>query len=165
MTDIVEKFFIISAAGLYEVLLISNGVVGFSLQFKKCAWRSGSSLVKDYREDWSIDKTPPGSFIGVAYHYGIMVLDPGYTRLEKPGKKPPFIVEDFNFNVCGEGYAPRIKPVVAMFLDWDAALSCFNVSFREAWHERWWKESLEVLEMMKRYPFFIHDREMAKRLQ
>jgi hypothetical protein len=162
--DIVGKFFVVSAAGLYEVLIINNGTEGFSLQFKRCAWRSGSSRVKDYREDHSIDKTPPGSFIGVAYHYGIMVLDPGYTRLEKPGKVPPYIVEDFNLNSGRSGYAPRISPVIAMFLEWDVALRSFGVDFQNPWNNRWWEETRAVLSMMKDYPFFIYDREMAKRL-
>ena len=162
--DTVKKFFVVSAAGLYEVLIMNNGAEGFSLQFKRCAWRSGSSHVKDYREDWPIDKTPPGSFIGVAYHDGIMVLDPGYTRLENLGKVPPYIIEDFNFNVCGEGYAPRIKPVVAMFLEWDVALRSFGVDFQKPWNERWWEETRAVLNVMKNYPFFIYDREMTKRL-
>lgn len=162
--EIFEKFYLVVASGLHEVLVKNNGVQGFSACFKGMAFRGERQGEKDYRECWDLGETPRGSFIGVSHHYGIMLLDPSYTRLEKPGQLPPYTVEDFNFNVVGTGYAHRMKPVVAMFLNWIAALHCFESSQMSAWHSRWHEQTKEVLQLMKGCPLFIYDRNMAKRL-
>ncbi|MFA6271406.1 MAG: hypothetical protein WC657_09470 [Candidatus Paceibacterota bacterium] len=162
--EIFEKFFLVVASGLYEVLVKNNGAEGFSACFKWMAFRSERLGEKDYRECWPIGESPPGNFIGVSFNLGIILLDPSYTRLEKPGQLPPYTVEDFNYNVAGTGYAQRIMPVVGMFLDYDAASNCFDSGQRSAWHSRWREQTQEVLRVMKKYPFFIYDREMTKRL-
>lgn len=162
--EIFERFYLVVASGLYEVLVKNNGAEGFSASFKEMAWRSKRQEEKDYRECWPIGESPPGSFIGISFHFGIMLLDPSYTRLEKPGQLPPYTVEDFNYNVAGTGYAQRITPVVGMFLDYDAASGCFDSGQRFAWHDRWQAQTQEVLQLMKECPLFIYDREMTKRL-